>query len=180
VGLVNVPSVPGFPRFRRSQNPALHPATCPPFANSAKSGGRVARPLTVYATTTVGAPLLRFWQGRVPRTHGASLATGECAHYFVTKKRTLAQIATLSAWQQGARRSLFEHLHHGGSSCGLRFADQQVDMLAHHDVSHDDEAVTCWNGKENQYQRMGHPPSRLLVFFSLLGCCRGRRIKILH
>jgi hypothetical protein len=39
--------------------------------------GGVARPSNVYATTTVGAPLLRFWQGRVPQTHAASaLATG--------------------------------------------------------------------------------------------------------
>jgi hypothetical protein len=38
--------------------------------------------------------------------------------------------------------TLFEHLHHGGWSFSLGFADEQMDVLGHDDVSYDDKAVT--------------------------------------
>ncbi len=52
----------------------------------------MAPPLTVYATTIVGAPLLRFWQGWVPQTHAASaLATGS-GHPIAKLNFTLSRI----------------------------------------------------------------------------------------
>jgi len=41
-----------------------------------------------------------------------------------------------------ARKAEFERLHHDGRILLLRFADQQMNMLGHDDIAHDDQFVT--------------------------------------
>ncbi len=63
------------------------------------------------------------------------------AHRSLSKQVGLARIAGPAFWQQGARGALFQNLHDLGRSFSFRFAQEQVNVLGHHDIS-DDEPVT--------------------------------------
>ena len=59
----------------------------------------------------------------------------------VVKQVALARVPASVLGQQGPRRALLYHLHHGGRSSDFWFRDQQVDVLRHDDVPDDHEPV---------------------------------------
>ena len=71
---------------------------------------------------------------------------------FVAKESSLAWISPFSLGQDRVRRPLLKHLHDRGWSAHLRFCDQKMNMLGHHDASDDYESVLLprlfENGKE--------------------------------
>jgi hypothetical protein len=62
---------------------------------------------------------------------------------------TLALSARVGSPQVLSRVTLFQNLHHRRDSSPSWFADQEVNMLRHHDITHYDEPVSFPNLFEN-------------------------------
>jgi hypothetical protein len=76
----------------------------------------------------------------------------ESALGFIAEEESLARVSAFSLGQERVRRPLLQHRHDRGRSAHLRFCDQKMNMLGHHDVSDDYESVLLprlfENGKE--------------------------------
>jgi len=56
-------------------------------------------------------------------------------------QRALCRVGRSRSTQKLARETWFEHLHHGRGCSLYRLADQQMEMLWHHDIADDDKTV---------------------------------------
>ncbi len=60
----------------------------------------------------------------------------------VSEQAALARVASFAPRQQRKGGALLQDLHHGGRCSDLRLRNQQVNVLRHHHLSHDDEPIT--------------------------------------
>ncbi len=60
---------------------------------------------------------------------------------FLVKQIALSRITAPSLWQQGPGRALFQYLHHCRRTPHLRFGNQKVDVLGHHNIAHHHEVI---------------------------------------